>query len=453
MARIHSFPLFAVRPMYLSVKAFQKALNDVILSRRAIRNMNTLYPNATPEELASVDNVCIICREEMIGNGSAKKLPCNHIFHVSCLRSWFQRQQTCPTCRLNILNQSTTSQQQQNNQNANQQAPNGQQPNPQQPQAAAAAAAAANQPNANNQINANNFRILFGNLNFVDNFADYILQDRQQQQRPNQRNTNNATSSSATNQDANSAATTSAATATATPNRNTATRLTNALFQPPFMGFSFMPFLPFPIPPLSNASNTNTTNTNNTNSNVTADQTNLTQLSEEELRRLEGNERSALEARIRLLQNLRTSIDAIVLQFQQYNQLIVQDANESTTNNVNNNNTSSSTTNLSNNQDNKDENLKASTSKVKMEKREAEVTVNNLEKPTTSGPVKHAIKNSSNEIKDELNESSKELIKDKINGDNLEEESNLVRQLRLRRFNNQSSSENDGIKNEESKKE
>ncbi|KAG8314133.1 E3 ubiquitin-protein ligase synoviolin [Homalodisca vitripennis] len=33
----------------------------------------------------------------------SKKLPCNHIFHTACLRSWFQRQQTCPTCRLNIL--------------------------------------------------------------------------------------------------------------------------------------------------------------------------------------------------------------------------------------------------------------------------------------------------------------------------------------------------------------
>lgn len=33
----------------------------------------------------------------------SKKLPCGHIFHSTCLRSWFQRQQTCPTCRLNIL--------------------------------------------------------------------------------------------------------------------------------------------------------------------------------------------------------------------------------------------------------------------------------------------------------------------------------------------------------------
>ncbi|XP_039282815.1 E3 ubiquitin-protein ligase synoviolin [Nilaparvata lugens] len=105
MFRISMLPLFAFRPMYYTMRAFKKAFNDVILSRRAIRNMNTLYPDATPEELAAADNVCIICREEMLT--ASKKLPCNHIFHTSCLRSWFQRQQTCPTCRLNILRSPT----------------------------------------------------------------------------------------------------------------------------------------------------------------------------------------------------------------------------------------------------------------------------------------------------------------------------------------------------------
>lgn len=46
-------------------RSFKKAYNDVVLSRRAIRNMNTLYPDATPAELAAADNECIICREEM----------------------------------------------------------------------------------------------------------------------------------------------------------------------------------------------------------------------------------------------------------------------------------------------------------------------------------------------------------------------------------------------------
>lgn len=112
--------------MYLSMRSFKKALNDVIQSRRAIANMNSLYPNATAQELQDSDNVCIICREEMVGttvvngqvvnpgSGLSKKLPCGHIFHVSCLRSWFQRQQTCPTCRLDVLRASVASRTQNN---------------------------------------------------------------------------------------------------------------------------------------------------------------------------------------------------------------------------------------------------------------------------------------------------------------------------------------------------
>lgn len=65
MVRIYTLPLFALRPMYYTIRNFKKAFNDVIMSRRAIHNMNTLYPDATEEELQNGDNVCIICREEM----------------------------------------------------------------------------------------------------------------------------------------------------------------------------------------------------------------------------------------------------------------------------------------------------------------------------------------------------------------------------------------------------
>ncbi|TGZ65183.1 hypothetical protein CRM22_006010 [Opisthorchis felineus] len=88
---------------------------DVLMSRRAIRYMNTVFRDATSEDLAaSSDTVCIICREDMQlpGAGSQlnqntalKRLPCSHIFHVGCLRSWFQRQQTCPTCRMDVIRQ------------------------------------------------------------------------------------------------------------------------------------------------------------------------------------------------------------------------------------------------------------------------------------------------------------------------------------------------------------
>ncbi|KAI0979076.1 hypothetical protein GJ496_011865 [Pomphorhynchus laevis] len=104
MVKIYTVPLFIIRPMYLSLRALKKSINDVVQARRAILNLNSMYPDASEEDLnRNSDRTCIICRDEMQVNQICKKLPCNHIFHRSCLRSWFQRQQTCPTCRTDIL--------------------------------------------------------------------------------------------------------------------------------------------------------------------------------------------------------------------------------------------------------------------------------------------------------------------------------------------------------------
>ncbi len=57
------------------------------------------------------------------GSNSIKKLPCDHIFHRNCLRSWFQRQQTCPTCRTSILRFNPVTQPNNNNDQQAQQPP------------------------------------------------------------------------------------------------------------------------------------------------------------------------------------------------------------------------------------------------------------------------------------------------------------------------------------------
>ncbi|GAA5984220.1 hypothetical protein JCM10908_006098 [Rhodotorula pacifica] len=147
----YGLPLNILRDVYLTLRSFILKVRDLRRYRQATRNMDELYPNATREEMdAMADKTCIICREDMEWraaggetepNGAArenspagaganeegdappaqveappvvaaprtgpndtpKKLPCGHVFHFHCLRSWLERQQSCPTCRRPVL--------------------------------------------------------------------------------------------------------------------------------------------------------------------------------------------------------------------------------------------------------------------------------------------------------------------------------------------------------------
>lgn len=111
----YGLPLNIVRDVYITARSFVTRLRALHRYQTATRNMDQRYPNATEEELTAMsDRTCIICREEMVSaaqvpahpdgpNTTPKKLPCGHIFHFYCLRSWLERQQSCPTCRRNVL--------------------------------------------------------------------------------------------------------------------------------------------------------------------------------------------------------------------------------------------------------------------------------------------------------------------------------------------------------------
>lgn len=57
------------------------------------------YPMASLDQLAENSDNCAICWEKM---ESARKLPCGHLFHNSCLQSWLEQDTSCPTCRLTL---------------------------------------------------------------------------------------------------------------------------------------------------------------------------------------------------------------------------------------------------------------------------------------------------------------------------------------------------------------
>uniref|UniRef100_A0A7N6B2J0 E3 ubiquitin-protein ligase AMFR n=1 Tax=Anabas testudineus TaxID=64144 RepID=A0A7N6B2J0_ANATE len=66
---------------------------------RVINNMEARFAVATAEELAANDDDCAICWDTML---TARKLPCGHLFHNSCLRSWLEQDTSCPTCRTSL---------------------------------------------------------------------------------------------------------------------------------------------------------------------------------------------------------------------------------------------------------------------------------------------------------------------------------------------------------------
>lgn len=66
---------------------------------RVINNMEARFAVATAEELVANDDDCAICWDAML---TARKLPCGHLFHNSCLRSWLEQDTSCPTCRTSL---------------------------------------------------------------------------------------------------------------------------------------------------------------------------------------------------------------------------------------------------------------------------------------------------------------------------------------------------------------
>ncbi|KAK9002570.1 hypothetical protein V6N11_025241 [Hibiscus sabdariffa] len=96
----YGVPLHLIRELYETFRNFKIRVADYMRYRKIASNMNARFPDATPEELIANDATCIICREEMT---TAKKLICGHLFHVHCLRSWLERQHTCPTCRALVV--------------------------------------------------------------------------------------------------------------------------------------------------------------------------------------------------------------------------------------------------------------------------------------------------------------------------------------------------------------
>lgn len=69
------------------------------MKRRTAVNKIECLPEATPEQLIELDDVCAICYQEM---QSAKITKCQHFFHGVCLRKWLYVQVSSTNLYINM---------------------------------------------------------------------------------------------------------------------------------------------------------------------------------------------------------------------------------------------------------------------------------------------------------------------------------------------------------------
>ena len=89
-----------MRDLYWTFRNFRNRVTDFLRYRRVTANMDERFPEASAEDLARCDGVCIICREEMGATSRNKCLPCGHVFHLHCLR--------CARCKPHASRSQTT---------------------------------------------------------------------------------------------------------------------------------------------------------------------------------------------------------------------------------------------------------------------------------------------------------------------------------------------------------
>ncbi|XP_026759632.1 E3 ubiquitin-protein ligase RNF181 [Galleria mellonella] len=64
-------------------------------SKETVKNL----PEITIED---DDSSCPICLKNFQSGDKAKKMPCLHLFHSTCILKWLERTNSCPFCRFEL---------------------------------------------------------------------------------------------------------------------------------------------------------------------------------------------------------------------------------------------------------------------------------------------------------------------------------------------------------------
>jgi len=101
LTKYYSMPIHLLRELYFSLSNVRKRFEGYVKYKRLLKALQTRFPTVRVEQFEGQDRdmTCIICRSDV---DVGKQLPCGHIFHLNCLKQWFQEQASCPTCRFDL---------------------------------------------------------------------------------------------------------------------------------------------------------------------------------------------------------------------------------------------------------------------------------------------------------------------------------------------------------------
>lgn len=99
-------PIYLAKDTIFTAISLVKQVKEMMIHLKTAKELDSKLLDATEEELNEDNNLCIICRDDMTTVGVTKgerlypkKLPCNHIIHLGCLKGWLEISQVCPLCR------------------------------------------------------------------------------------------------------------------------------------------------------------------------------------------------------------------------------------------------------------------------------------------------------------------------------------------------------------------